>query len=283
MFPIRFHMPAASVRPFVQFYAQREVSSRDPLFVHPVPARSSPMLEFVFGDPIRVTYFDSEVEETSPHVVFVGMQTRPFARLRLQGSLLSFVIMFQANGVERLFRRPAHEVNDASCDGRAFFDCTVEDLYFRLGDCKTFQERIRVADHFLEGKLYSALPLDSMGAVVERIRRSNGVVKIPELASLASVSPRQLSRDFNSRFGVGPKMFSMIVRFQSALDRKVRLGKPWTEVAHDLGYHDQMHMIHDFERFSASTPTETLKVVQTFFQHQIARQRDPELDVPLVV
>jgi hypothetical protein len=27
-------------------------------------------------------------------------------------------------------------------------------------------------------------------------------------------------------------------------------GRNWTTDAHDLGYHDQMHMIHDFESLS---------------------------------
>jgi len=29
----------------------------------------------------------------------------------------------------------------------------------------------------------------------------------------------------------------------------------WTNIAHELGYHDQMHMVHDFKLFSGQSPT----------------------------
>jgi hypothetical protein len=54
MFAISFLQPAMCLRRYVQFYTQHEFSLRDPLFVRPVPARASPMLEFVFGDHVRI-------------------------------------------------------------------------------------------------------------------------------------------------------------------------------------------------------------------------------------
>jgi AraC-like DNA-binding protein len=29
----------------------------------------------------------------------------------------------------------------------------------------------------------------------------------------------------------------------------------WTDIAHDFGYHDQMHMVRDFEDFTGENPT----------------------------
>jgi hypothetical protein len=43
---------------------------------------------------------------------------------------------------------------------------------------------------------------------------------------------------------VHPKLFARIVRFEAALDSKARsLGKSWTDVAHEFGYYDQMHLL----------------------------------------
>ena len=103
MFRISFYKPAPGLQRYVQFYTQREVSLRDPLFVHPVPARAAPMIEFIFGERFKVLYAGSSVEETTPGAVVVGMQTRPNAQLRLQGVFQSFVIMFQPSGLEDLF------------------------------------------------------------------------------------------------------------------------------------------------------------------------------------
>ena len=59
---------------------------------------------------------------------------------------------------------------------------------------------------------------------------------------------RQFERSFERDVGVSPKSFARIARFQSALDAKlVSPQRTWLDIAHSFGYHDQMHMIHDFE------------------------------------
>jgi len=40
------------------------------------------------------------------------------------------------------------------------------------------------------------------------------------------------------------------------MEKKTASGRcNWTAIAHELGYHDQMHMIRDFEEFSGESPT----------------------------
>jgi AraC-like DNA-binding protein len=83
------------------------------------------------------------------------------------------------------------------------------------------------------------------------------------------MSIRQFQREFSARFGASPKLFSRIVRFQNALDAKARLTKSWTDVAHELGYYDQMHMVLDFKEFTGDSPTETLRQREVLFRAQI--------------
>ena len=66
-------------------------------------------------------------------------------------------------------------------------------------------------------------------------------------------------RVFLERVGVSPKLFSRIVRFEAAL--KSKTASPhvsWTTVAQECGFHDQMHLIHDFRQFSGEIPTNVL-------------------------
>jgi hypothetical protein len=42
-----------------------------------------------------------------------------------------------------------------------------------------------------------------------------------------------------------------------------------TDIADELAYHDQMHLIHDFEALTAGTSTETLCLLERFFREPI--------------
>jgi transcriptional regulator GlxA family with amidase domain len=91
----------------------------------------------------------------------------------------------------------------------------------------------------------------------------DGRVRIGALAAYSGIGSRQLEREFVSRYVMSPELYARIVRFQAALDSKARSSaKSWTDVAHEFGYHVQMHMIHDFEEFTGETPTRTLRLVE---------------------
>jgi AraC-like DNA-binding protein len=74
------------------------------------------------------------------------------------------------------------------------------------------------------------------------------------LAYDAGLSVRQFERRFITVLGIAPKVYARILRFEAALHRKSVPGRNWTTIAHDLEYHDQMHMIHDFESLSGERP-----------------------------
>lgn len=270
MFPVHYHKPARSLRPYVQFYTQHRLTLRDPLFVHPVPARAAPLLEFIFGDRFQVLYSGSSITKTTPRTVVVGMQTRAYAQLRLQGVLESFVIVFHAIGMERLFPVALRDLANHDYDSRLVLGKPIAELDERLADCRSFQARVSTADAFLMRRIPGAPTVDRIAAAASFVVRNDGRVRIPDLASSVGISQRQFEREFDDRFGMRPKLFARIVRFQAALDHKARSNtKSWTDVAHEFGYYDQMHLIHDFEEFTAGTPTETLRVLEAFFREQI--------------
>jgi AraC-like DNA-binding protein len=270
MFPIHLRRPAPILGRYVQFYTQRELRLRDPLFVQSVPARAAPMLEFIFGDLIKVRFPGSSVEVESSRTVVVGMLTRPYGELRLQGTLTSFVIMFQPAGLSALFPVALRELTDLAYDSRTVFGKPISELEQRLGDCDSFASRARVADAFLARRIPDRLNTDRLSIAMDLILARNGRVRMPDLAMYSGIGNRQFDRVFGERFGMRPKLYARMVRFQSALDCKARSStKSWTDVAHEFGYHDQMHMIHDFEEFTGQTPTETLGLVEMFFRQQI--------------
>ena len=269
MFP-HFQIPTTPLRPFIQFYIQVQRSRRDPLVTLPIPARASPMIEFVFGDRFKFRYWGSPDEETVPAASLVGMLTRPHVTLLHHGTFQSFIIMFQAHGLTDLFGLPLSEITNHTYDADAVLGKPVKELEHRLGNCESFQQRGTVANHFFAERLKHAQAVDRLAFAADRILDSSGNLSSAELARQAGIGVRQFQREFSARFGASPKLFSRIVRFQNALDTKARSAtKSWTDVAQELGYYDQMHMVHDFREFTGESPTETLCQLELLCRAQI--------------
>ncbi|HEY6454691.1 MAG TPA: helix-turn-helix domain-containing protein [Steroidobacteraceae bacterium] len=261
-----FHKPAPALRRYVQFYTQREVRPSDPLFVQPIPARAAPILEFIYGDQFKVIYPGSPVERPTPATVIVGMLTRPLGKLQLQGDFQAFVIVFQPTGLDELFAVSLGELTDRDYDSRLVLGKPVVELQERLGDRDSFASRVSVVDAYLTRRIPFELRSDAITMATRLMSMSGGRLQIPALASMVGVGQRRLERGFASRFGVRPKLYARIVRFQAALDSKVKSAtKSWTDVAYEFGYYDQMHLIHDLEEFTAGTPTENQRVMEAFF------------------
>jgi transcriptional regulator GlxA family with amidase domain len=89
--------------------------------------------------------------------------------------------------------------------------------------------------------------------------RQHGSIRIRELASHDAISLRQFERRFRQQTGVPAKVFARIARFQAALDAKIAdPGSSWLNIAHSFGYHDQMHMIHDFQILGSTSPAQLI-------------------------
>jgi AraC-like DNA-binding protein len=274
MHVIRLASPALPLREYVRFYAHREVRIGGGTVVHPVPARAFPILEFIFGDRIQVLYAGQSQVQVSPRAVVIGLQTHCRSRLQFQGQVSCFVIMFQPTGLHRLFSAPIQELTDHAYDAHSVLGAFVSQLEQLLVGTKDFAQRVRIADQFFLRHSLRARPSDRISAAASEILSTSGNARIAGLAHDAGLSVRQFERCFAQQVGLHPKLYARIVRFGAALDSKARSStKTWTEVAHEFGYYDQMHMIHDFESFTGGTPTDMLRAVETLFRGQIAAIR----------
>jgi AraC-like DNA-binding protein len=275
---IRFHRPAPGLEQFVRFYVQREVQIRGAAVVHPVPARAAPVIEFDFGDRINVLDYKQLAHRKSPTVVVVGPQTYRRVEMQLLGALESFVIMFQPDGLHRLFSIPMHELTDKDYEGHSVLGAFISRLQTRLAGCTSLEERARCVDGFLLHRAIDSRSYDGISVAASRIVLGGGRVEIAALADRTGLSMRQFERRFIQQVGMRPKLFARIARFEASLDTKARSAtKSWTDVAHEFGYYDQMHMVHDFAAFTDKTPTEALIQLETVFVQQIKTMRSGAL------
>jgi transcriptional regulator GlxA family with amidase domain len=89
---------------------------------------------------------------------------------------------------------------------------------------------------------------------ISYIIKSKGTVTVDALAQKHFLSTRQFERNFKEFAGFSPKLYSRIIRFQSAIEKYKDKGRSLTDIAYDCGYYDQSHFIHDFKQFSGYHP-----------------------------
>jgi AraC-like DNA-binding protein len=69
---------------------------------------------------------------------------------------------------------------------------------------------------------------------------------------MIGISDRQFERRSLAWAGVPPKALARVSRFQRAI-RKHRAGHAsWLQIAHEVGYYDQMHLVRDFMFWEAA-------------------------------
>ena len=169
----------------------------------------------------------------------VGAMTRPL-RIDAAESVGAFGIRFRPGRAAVALRTPLTLLTDARVPLR---DVT-----------KAFPtvDRLENVEDTLRMVLADARSDPRVDAAVAAIIRSGGRASIESVAEAAGVSRQHLARAFAHHVGVSPKTFGRVMRFRRAIE----LGKEqqWADVAAELGYFDQSHLIADFREFAGETP-----------------------------
>ena len=205
----------------------------------------------------------------------VGPQTYARAGLSVCGSIDNFTVHFQPSGFNRLFGISMTELTDATYDAYAVIGPKIPSLEHELGDIPGFAERIQLIEERLVYMLRGDRVPDPVGIAANSLFASNGVHRVSAMAKLSGLSPRQFERRFLAQVGVPPKLYARIIRFNAALDHKLRSpDHEWGRIANDYDFYDQMHLVHDCRAFTGESPARFLAHIEgvpafhTFFATQ---------------
>ncbi len=247
--------PALRLQEYVRCFQQRRASIRAQV-VYPIAARPDQFLEFYLQGRYVVRARELGRPEIVPRSVIVGPSTRRRAELVLRGDLEVFTIQFYPAGFHRLFRLPMRELADQAYDARSVLGPRLAEIEQKLADASSFEERTGFASDFLLTRLEERESADAVAVVANRLLRERGALGVGDAAAEAGLGMRQFERRFGELVGLPPKLYARIVRFNAALESKVIAPRlRWTDIAHEFGYFDQMHMIRDFEDFTGESPS----------------------------
>lgn len=101
---------------------------------------------------------------------------------------------------------------------------------------------------------------------------SDGDIKVAELEKETGYSLRYINKLFTENFGLSPKSYCLMLKFQSSLNQLInQQSLLLTHLAQEQGYADQSHFIRHFKKYAALTPKNFVKELQaTDYQKRIA-------------
>lgn len=267
---IRSGRPAPALRHLIRYYYQTDAELRGRTVLQPVPARSPQAIEFTFGTPYIVRRLDRGMMEQAHPIALIGAQTFRRVDLVMQGMVDAFTIVFQPGGLFVLFSLPGEVLTNDHFEGESALGRRLGELERRLGDVTSFEDRVRIADDYLCASRPAHEWVAATARIASEVQVRSGCVRVSDLARRAGIGTRQLERRFRYEIGISPKLYARIVRFEAALRFKAATpAMRWTDIAHALHYHDQMHMVHDFNQLSGDSPTAIGGQLDMFVQPEL--------------
>ena len=213
------------------------------------------MIEFEFGALPAIEFTDGP-PQSAHGVSAIGCIAYRSPKLVLVGQVESFAIFLKPLGLWQMFGIPTRLMADTFFDAEAMLGREVQDLWHRMAETPDFGARVAATEAFLLRRLPRSTAEDQIiSRAALSIFQQGGAGRMDAVAADCCLSMRQFERRFIAEIGISPKRFARIARFQTLLDAKIRRPeRSWTRLAHEFGFHDQMHMIRDFELMTGMSP-----------------------------
>lgn len=132
-----------------------------------------------------------------------------------------------------------------------------DDLIEKICRCSDFAEQTRIfTTYYLEDYRKRVLEVKKNNLssyIITEIIKSKGTMKIEEISENTGYSTRYINKLFNETFGMSPKLFSKIIRFQGVL-KAITQKQDLIDIAEDFGFCDQSHLNKEFKKFSGTSP-----------------------------
>lgn len=193
-----------------------------------------------------------------------GVQTHKFERV-LEGKSEVFGVKFRPGGFRPFFDAPISKLTDRSINAAEVFGEEIESLGTQVLSLRNEEEKLESANAFFRSRLPEMNEtIELADQLVARILNEPGIGTVDDLVELTGIGKRSLQRIFNEYVGVSPKWVIRRYRLHELIE-KLNSGDKldWAQLALELGYFDQAHLINDFKVFIGHSPSRYQKMVST--------------------
>jgi len=185
------------------------------------------------------------------HSYLTGIYRTPIT-IQSSGVFDEVCIEFEPMGLEMLTGLPFSEVHFLSEPVQQFSPTQQNELFRAAFEKKTPAQRASQLEHFFLQYLSTFSPFSFIP--FNHLEGQN----IDQLQMHLNLSYRSVHRLYKKRLGIPPKEFLNIKRYRKGV-RQLRQTRTFTDLAYQVGFADQSHMIREFKKYTGFTPRHFLK------------------------
>jgi AraC-like DNA-binding protein len=210
---------------------------------------------------------DPFLQQTLPHpnihVVFeasrsgiAGVTTKRFSRT-LEGESRVFGIKFRPGGFRPFLGKPAATLNDRIIPIDTVFGSEGARWESAMLSLKEEETQIETASVFLRARLPEADENVALAARLVALTLDDREIRsVSDLTRCTKMGTRSLQRLFRDYVGASPKWVIRRYRLHELVERlKAGEALDGAQMALDLGYSDQAHLINDFRSIVGYSPS----------------------------
>ena len=189
--------------------------------------------------------------------VVSGVQQRKFSRV-LEDQASVFGVKFQPGGFRPFFNAPVSTLANRTVSAKSIFGKDVEKLAALLWSSRKEERKIAAANAFFRARIPRPDKKAALARqLVNRVLQETEIKTVDDLAEKAGIGKRSLQRIFGEYVGASPKWVIRRYRLHELIERfNTGDSLDWPQVALELGYFDQAHLINDFKSLVGYSPAQ---------------------------
>ncbi len=246
--------PSGILRRYVQFYWTCAHDSDAQEIMFPTGCVEL-CIDITGGDTIR---HRGNHSITVPRVEVLGHWTIP-TRATIKKGNTCLITRFHPYAGFLFFPNQVSDFTNESIDLHAILHKESTEFYHRLMDQPLLEEKVKVLEAFLIGRLTRNRKrlekIELVEGICDSISRSKESFNIERLATAFGFSERYIQKLFLNYVGITPKNFFSVQRFNKSLALVRLANRSLTDIAYECGYYDQAHFIKAFKSYTGLVPS----------------------------
>jgi AraC-like DNA-binding protein len=245
------------------FYHLFAASDGEPITRHVCPNLEM-MLVFNFGVPVRISFHNNPLDtEVIRHTTVIG-PLRQMLNYELLPGADALVVNFKFNGFQRLFGMPLTGLTGMGLTGAEILkdDGRFDHLWEELAALPTTEQRVSLLKHSAIGLLKENDQV--LQTVISNLAQffNPCVDPVKAIAADTRLSERSIQLKFQKHTGYSVKELLRFLRFKEVVayilsqsNQKIAI----FDLIARYDYHDQSHLIKDFQYFLGVAPQQFIK------------------------